>query len=357
MSFRKPARVIVYLAVLILAGCDERRIPTAVESPSPEVPAPPSPPPPPAPPASVEARVLEVGKSVSGTISRTDGSCRFADWQSAWEGLCDAFEVTAPASGALHATVRWADANAPFAVFAKSSAGEQIDLACCASPVLMSLPVDSGLTYRIEIAYVGRPPGYPGISPVEYTIETVVQPIAPESVAPLSVSVLGDEAHTHHLSQARVEVIEGPSSGTVARFDEVSGLYVFERLQLGYVTLNLSAPGFVSSIRRVPVGTNMPLEIELQRREALANATSSLQGVTWVYTSRNSAWVGVKVEILDGPLAGIFTFSDEWFGMYNLAGLPAGVIHVRASAPWLLPQTLSVAVSGNTRLDFNMQQP
>jgi hypothetical protein len=37
--------------------------------------------------------------------------------------------------------------------------------------------------------------------------------------------------------------------------------------------------------------------------------------------------------------------------------LPPGVIHVRASAPWLIPQTLVVTVSGNTRLDFNMQQP
>ena len=353
MSARSLIVLIAHAAALILTACDDREIPTAVEPTQQELPAPPAPP---APPTSSQPNVLEVGKIVMATISRTDGSCSFWDWQSGWGGLCDSFEISAAKNGRLTATVKWADGTAPLVVFSKSSTGEQIDLVCCNSPLSMSIPVDSGATYRMEIAYAGRPSGYPAISPVEYTIVAELAAITPEMVGPLSVRVFGDAAHTHHLSQARLEIVDGPSAGKIAPFNEESGLYEFESLLLGMATVRLSAPGFASLTKRLAVGTNMPPEIELRRDVPIPNAMSSLVGVTWEGKSRSSAWTGVKVEILDGPLAGIFTFSDEWFAFYQLSGLPPGGIRVRASAPWLQPQTFSVNVSGETRLDFDMER-
>jgi hypothetical protein len=63
----------------------------------------------------------------------------------------------------------------------------------------------------------------------------------------------------------------------------------------------------------------------------------------------------VKLEILDGPLAGIFTFSDPDMGDYLFDRVPPGLIHVQASAPWLQSQTLAVVIQGETSLDFVMQ--
>ena len=44
-----------------------------------------------------------------------------------------------------------------------------------------------------------------------------------------------------------------------------------------------------------------------------------------------TACAGVKIEIVDGPLAGVFTFTDDGFGFYDFNGLPPGTIQVRAS--------------------------
>jgi hypothetical protein len=48
--------------------------------------------------------------------------------------------------------------------------------------------------------------------------------------------------------------------------------------------------------------------------------------------SSNAFLVGVKVEILDGPLAGVFTLTDDGAGIYVLRSLPPGVMRVRASS-------------------------
>jgi hypothetical protein len=344
MFLPKATTVVLCLSAFAIAGCGDRTVPTAAEPPA-ELPGP------------TPVRVLHPGETLRGTIKYGDSSCVFTSVDGGWSGLCNAFEITVPTNGILRTTVRWTG-DAPLALFAKSSAGKQIDLACC-DPQAMRIdePVDSGSTYRLEVADIGEPAPNPSISPVSFTIETEVLPIQPDSFGSLHLIVFGDEGRSQYLSQARVEVLEGPSAGELAGFDQGSGVYVFESLHSGFVRLGVSAPGFVSLIERVPVGTNVPLELVLQRQEQLLNATGSLFGITRVYGNPNSAWTGVKVEILDGPLAGIFTFTDEFVGGYHLSGLPPGVVHVRASANWLVPQTLSVSVSGETHLDFYMQQP
>src|SRR5262249_20398953 len=137
-----------------------------------------------------------------------------------------------------------------------------------------------------------------------------------------------------------------------------SGLYVFPSLPAGYVQVLASADGFSSLTENVPVGTSVPRELVLQRQEPLENATNTLTGLALASGSSTgpySAYIGVKIEILDGPLAGVFTFTDEFFGGYYFSGLPPGEIRVRASAERLQTQTLSVVVAGNSRLDFLMQ--
>jgi hypothetical protein len=111
-----------------------------------------------------------------------------------------------------------------------------------------------------------------------------------------------------------------------------------------------SADRFAAATIRVPVGVSVAQEIVLTRLVPLVGATHRLSGVAWA--SAKTAYVGVKVEILDGPHAGVFTFTDEFFGMYSFEGLSAGPVHVRASMSGLVPQTLAVNVFGYTKLDF-----
>src|SRR3989337_1156983 len=132
----------------------------------------------------------------------------------------------------------------PLALFLKTSAGDQIDLSCCNTPVVMQLPVDSGVTYRIELAYVGRPASYPQVPPVDYTLETALLPFEAQSPRALQAIVLGDPTRPQRLSHARLEVLDGPAAGTVARFDEATGLYEFAGLPAGFVLILASADGF-----------------------------------------------------------------------------------------------------------------
>jgi hypothetical protein len=222
------------------------------------------------------------------------------------------------------------------------------------------MPVETATTYRIELAYVGRPPGYPQVPPVDYTIETTLATdLDAQSSGPLRVIVFGDESRTQRLSHARLQVLDGPKAGAVARFDVMSGSYVFESLPAGYVQVRATADQFESLTERLPVGARVPRELVLARSVPLTDATNSLTGLALASGSPSgpySAYIGVKIEILDGPLAGVFTFTDEFFGGYGFKGLPDGEVRVRASAERLQTQTLSVVISGHTRLDFYMER-
>jgi hypothetical protein len=356
MSFRQT-RLAVLPALIILigtGGCNDTAGPATSPPPTAVPLAPSAPPAPPAlSPEPAQPHTIEAGATITGTITSQDGECLFFGDMEGWGGLCNSFDITFPASGTLGAILRWS-ADAPLVLFLKTATGEQIDLSCCNSPVAMQLPVDSGVTYRLEVAYTGRPPGYPNIQPVSYILETALLPPDSQSSRALQAIVYGDDGKTQRLPSARLVIAEGPSAGTVATFDETTGLYEFAGLPPGYARIIASASGFIESILLLPVGTNLPRQVVLRRREPLPNATGSLSGVAWVDASRTAAYTGVKIEILDGLLAGAFTFTDDNMALYSLRGLPLGPMQVRASSASLQSQTLSVVVSENGRLDFIM---
>ena len=121
----------------------------------------------------------------------------------------------------------------------------------------------------------------------------------------------------------------------MARFNDATGLYKIPNLPAGFVEIRASAPGFAALDARLPVGTNIARELVLQRSEPLVDATHALWGQAFVAGSTTTAYVGVKIEILDGPLAGVFTFTDEFFGEDRFPRPAAG----RDTSPCLLRAT------------------
>ena len=182
--------------LLILAAClDKGQTPTA----TPMVDAPVD-----ATPAG--RRTISVGQSVTGTITGIEPECRFTNVDGGWGGVCHAFAITVPTDGVLEITARW---NAAFLVlFLKTSGGAQIDMGCCSSPAAtFQAPVEAGLTYTIELAYGGRPAGYPTIEPVSYTLQTRLLSTEDQPPAGVRVILFGDETRTQRLSSGRVEVV------------------------------------------------------------------------------------------------------------------------------------------------------
>ncbi|MGH7469743.1 MAG: Ig-like domain-containing protein [Longimicrobiales bacterium] len=296
-------------------------------------------------------RPIAVGQTVSGRITGTESECRFMTVDGGWGGVCHQFDMAMPSSGSLETTVRWS-AGAPLVVFVKTASGAaQIDLTCCGnSPATLVVPVEAGASYRVEVAYAGRPAGYPRINPVNYTLETRLFPAGDERSATLRAILFADLARTQRLSSGRVEILDGPLAGSAAVFDSITGMYDLGGLPRGFAQIRASADGFNAATIKVPVGVSLAQEVVLGRLVPLVGAIHKLGGMMWA--SANSAYAGVKVEILDGPHAGVFTFSDENFGMYQFEGLSPGLIHVRASKDGLASQTQAVLVNGFTTLHF-----
>jgi hypothetical protein len=345
--------VVALLALVCTSGCNHSRQSTAGGgnplAPSTPAPAPNSPAPSPTP--------IHVDETHHGTLTEGLPQCTFATSAGGWGGLCQTFAITAPSNGLLTATLRWS-ADALLVLFFKSGAGAQIDMACCGPGIPVTIPVEMGATYRIEVAYGGRPAGYPHIAPVDYTLDTTLAVGNAGPAGSVKAMIFADERRTQHIGGARLEVADGPKAGTVANFDPSSGLFEIPGLPAGFVQVTASADGFAPLTTRVAVGLNVPNEFVLPRLAPLPQATNRLRG--WTYDeppNQNggfSAWGGVKIEILDGPLAGIFTFSDPDMGDYIFEGVPPGLIHVQAAASWLQSQTLAVVVQGDTGLDFVM---
>jgi hypothetical protein len=83
--------------------------------------------------------------------------------------------------------------------------------------------VQAGSVVQIELAYVGRPPGYPSsVAPVAYTIETSLVTGDQQQRGDLRAIVFGDTTRTQMLADARLEVIDGPAAGQVAIFEPAS---------------------------------------------------------------------------------------------------------------------------------------
>jgi hypothetical protein len=289
----------------------------------------------------------QLGRS-TGTLTGTESSCLFMTVDGGWDGVCDAYAIAVTSPGILEADVRWA-ADAPLVAFLKSTSGRQIEISCCGTPLTLRAPVQPG-AYRLEIVYVGRPPGYPRIGKVDYEVSTrVVQP-GPEDSANVRVILLADAARTQRLAVGRIEVIDGPFAGRVAAFDPATGTYDIAGLIYGYTRLLVSADRFRADTVTVPVGVSVSQEVVLTRLVPLSGADHTLGGMTWA--THNTAYDDAKIEILDGPQAGIFTFSEPEWGFYRLEGLAGGTIRVRASREGVTSITQTVRVSGRTLLDF-----
>jgi hypothetical protein len=334
----------ITLCSLVLSGCDgSSRSPTGPTSSTPAAPTP-----------SPAGQVLQIGQPINGTITSSDPECRFSTVDGVWGGLCQSFTITAPATGTLVVTVR-STSSAALSIFFKTPEGEQIDLFCCGPSLSGRMPAQAGASYRVELAYSGRPPGYPNVPPVPFTLEAAIVIGGSEPREALSTIIFGDPSHTQRLANARLEILDGPLTGTVARFDERTGLYVIPNVPAGLVQVRASAAGFEPLDAQLRVPSNIVSELALQRTEPLADATHTLTGMVRRANS-NAFLVDVKIEILDGPLAGVFTFTDEDMAMYSLRNLPAGVVEVRASLNGL-SQTLAVEVSGSTTtLNFELGQ-
>jgi hypothetical protein len=294
-------------------------------------------------PAPPGGDVTPLGETINGTITSADYCESEEDRPIQYRDLCDTFTVRAPASGTVVATAEWT-ADAPLALRFRTATGEFIDASCCGRPAVGRVPVLGDSVLQVELAYIGRPSGYPNINPVPYTLKFALETGDQRPRETLTAIVFGDVTRTQQLPFARLEILDGPLSGTLARFDEITGQYQVVGLPPGFVRVRTSAAGFDQLEEQVVVGAQIPRRIVLQRTEPLRDATHTLSGTVRQSGAPNAALVEVKIEILDGPLAGVFTFTDIDMGIYTLASLPPGVIHVRASKGGFT-QTLSVDIS------------
>jgi hypothetical protein len=340
-SVALPAPVVV---VLCAAACQ------SASPASPGAPLPPA-------GAGQSTRTIHAGDTVTGVITGTELPCSFVAVDGGWGGACEIFELLASASGTLTVTLR---SDTGLALFVRTGFGDQVDMACCESPLSVHVPVRPGSVYGLDVAYIGRPPGYPVITPVSFTLETSLFTGAAQPNGTIRAFVFGDPAKTQRLSGVRLEVLDGQRAGAVAEFDPLTGMYEVRDVPIGFVRVSALAEGFLQLTTAVSVGLQVPYELVLQRVTAQPG-TSGLWGIMYAYPSKPgdttySAYGGVKAEILDGPLAGSFAFSnDDDNGIYFIRNLPAGLVHVRASMRGLETQTKEVVVSGETRLDFVMK--
>ena len=338
----RAATAMLVICFVGSSGCDKssRSAPSAPSSPLPQTPQPPAPQP--------SGETIRLGEPVSGTIT-PQSTCKFGRNDPKNDDLCQTFSVTAPENGTLVAAVRLTPDAATVLRF-RTAAGEVIDTICC-STTTGRVPMQAGSVVQIELAYVGRPSGYPSsVSPVAYTIETSLVTGDLQPRGDLQVIVFGDATRTQRLPQARVEVLDGPSAGQVAR--EASGVYQVLDLPAGFIHVRASAPGFNPVEEQLMVGTQWPRELVLQRTDPLIGAEHTLYGSVGLSSSPSTRLIRVRIEIVDGPLAGVFTLTDDDMGEYGLSSLPAGVVQVRASYGGRT-QTLSVDLAAKmTYLNF-----
>jgi hypothetical protein len=341
-----PTAVALVTSLVASISCDKGSRSLA----RPTVPSPPfDSPQPPAPPQP-SGEVVRLGEPISGTIT-SDSDCKFANGDPRFADLCHAFTVTAPQDGTLVAEVR-VTADAALALRFRTATGDVIDTFCC-TRMTGRVPVRAGVVVQIELAYIGRPPGYPSIQPVGYTLELSLLTGALQQRGNLRAIVFGDATHTQRLPNARLEVLDGPAAGQLARLDDATGLYELLDLAPGFVRIRTMAPEFNPVEQELVVGTQWPREITLQRTVPLVKAEHTLSGMVRAGAS-NSFLGGVKIEILDGPLAGVFTFTDDDMAMYVLHSLTPGVMRVRASHGGLT-QTLDVDLAaGSNTLNFSL---
>lgn len=128
--------------------------------------------------------------------------------------------------------------------------------------------------------------------------------------------------------------------------------HVLLDLPAGFIHVRTSAPGFNPVEEQLIVGAQWRRELVLQRTDPLIGAEHTLSGTVTRFGSPNALLIRVKIEVVDGPLAGVFALTDDDSGFYTLSSLPAGVVQVRVSYGGRT-QTLSVDLSAKmTSLNF-----
>lgn len=134
------------------------------------------------------------------------------------------------------------------------------------------------------------------------------------------------------LGQARIEIRDAASAGGSA-ISDANGRFRVEGLSLGFYTIEISLDGFVTLQNTMTLGGAVHearRDFELSR-QGVDRATYEVFGMVWVKGGEGrSAYVDAKVEVLDGPEAGLTAMSDE-MGMYSLKGVRPGTLQIRAS--------------------------
>jgi hypothetical protein len=196
--------VITLLALVCTSGCSHSSRQSSQGGGSPVAPSTPAPAP--SRPAHSPS-AIHINETHHGTL--TDGLllCTFEIVIGAWGGLCQTVDISAPSSDWLTATLRWS-ADVPLNLFFKTGTGTQIDMACCVRPsISLTMPVEMGAMYRIEVAYAGRPHGHPHIAPVDYTLDTTLVEGYAGPSGSVKAMIVADQRRTQHIGVVRADWI------------------------------------------------------------------------------------------------------------------------------------------------------
>ena len=181
-----------------------------------------------------------------------------------------------------------------------------------------------------------------------------VQPGFPGSYA-LTGNVAAAGADRAPIAGAKIDLqTSARNSGPNSTVTDASGNYRISDLQKGTYTIFASHEGFLEAETVLlfdGAGGELRHDFVLARDSGGPLPVYSLSGMTWVRGEEGtSAYVGAKVEVLDGPQSGLNEESDE-MGIYQLRGLVAGTVHVRASQGGR-SETKSIDFSGSPKTIF-----
>lgn len=128
-----------------------------------------------------------------------------------------------------------------------------------------------------------------------------------------------------------LEALGNAAVPTVTRSD-ADGQFRLAGLRAGYYEILATGEGFVRSRTLVTVGgSNEEVRQDLFLERLPLITAYTLGGMVWVKGSEGrSAYVDARVEVLDGPQAGLTVMSDE-MGMYLFRDLLPGTVRIRAS--------------------------
>jgi hypothetical protein len=154
------------------------------------------------------------------------------------------------------------------------------------------------------------------------------------------------------LAYARIHVLDAAGVGGFAFSDE-NGRYRVAGLSPGVYTIDIALEGFVPLQNTMTLGGAVHearRDFELSR-QGVDRATYEVFGMVWVKGGEGrSAYVDAKVEVLDGPEAGLTAMSDE-MGMYSLKGVRPGTLQIRASRG-AASETKTVTLAGGAPTIF-----